>query len=612
MVGASVADHDRRMTTPSIDPRLVHVLTGEVAALQQHLGRVGHDLGILAQQLATVQAPAPQPVVHRPAPAPMRPQPQAQAQARFQPPPTVPWWQRDGVVSRLLAAAGAGVTVIGVVMLVVLAAQSGWFGPGARVAAGATLSAVLIAAAHRIVARPGGTVGAVALAATGFAGLYLDIAAVTALYGWVHPVVGLVTGLAVASLGIGVATRWSSQPLAVMVLVGVAVLAPVATAGITSALLAFLVILQIAASPVDSRLDWVWLRVARTVPVVGAILLAVLTASIGGARGSELAPLLVVAAVSFAAAVAAWYSTLTRRPVDPVSVAAVVATAGSTLATATLFSRPVAGITCAAVAMVLLAVTATTRGLASPVRFVFAVTGAVAGISAVLVGTPRSIHAVTLLTVAVAALVTGGWTRSRVTAGVGAFVALAGLVAHTQVTSVDALTYPGTAAASGWASIPGSVAALAMAVAGVWASVRTLDDATARTVSASSFGIAGLYAITATSVVAGVEIGSDTGFFVGHGIATISWMIVAVVALVRGLADRRDGHTLLVIGLAVVAAAVAKLFLFDLGALGGLPRAAAFLVVGMLLLGIGTRYARAFADRAGTDVTDGAGEPAAR
>ncbi len=40
--------------------------------------------------------------------------------------------------------------------------------------------------------------------------------------------------------------------------------------------------------------------------------------------------------------------------------------------------------------------------------------------------------------------------------------------------------------------------------------------------------------------------------------------------------------------------AVAKLFLFDLAALGGVVRSVAFLAVGLLLLATGSRYARAY------------------
>ena len=48
-------------------------------------------------------------------------------------------------------------------------------------------------------------------------------------------------------------------------------------------------------------------------------------------------------------------------------------------------------------------------------------------------------------------------------------------------------------------------------------------------------------------------------------------------------------------GLALVAAAMTKLFLFDLGTLNGMFRVAVFIVVGLVLLAMGTGYARLLA-----------------
>ena len=49
-------------------------------------------------------------------------------------------------------------------------------------------------------------------------------------------------------------------------------------------------------------------------------------------------------------------------------------------------------------------------------------------------------------------------------------------------------------------------------------------------------------------------------------------------------------------GLTVMAAAVAKLFLFDLAALDGVFRVAAFIVIGLVLLGLGVSYAQRVGD----------------
>jgi uncharacterized membrane protein len=50
-------------------------------------------------------------------------------------------------------------------------------------------------------------------------------------------------------------------------------------------------------------------------------------------------------------------------------------------------------------------------------------------------------------------------------------------------------------------------------------------------------------------------------------------------------------------GLAVVAASMAKLFLFDLGTLDGIFRVVVFIVVGLALLGMGAGYARLLAQQ---------------
>jgi uncharacterized membrane protein len=85
---------------------------------------------------------------------------------------------------------------------------------------------------------------------------------------------------------------------------------------------------------------------------------------------------------------------------------------------------------------------------------------------------------------------------------------------------------------------------------------------------------------------------AHSGFVAGHAAVTVSWTTVALVLLARGV--RRPA--LRVAGLVLVAAAVAKLVLFDLVALDGLARVAAFLGAGLLLLTAGTRYARLVAE----------------
>ena len=66
---------------------------------------------------------------------------------------------------------------------------------------------------------------------------------------------------------------------------------------------------------------------------------------------------------------------------------------------------------------------------------------------------------------------------------------------------------------------------------------------------------------------------------------TLAWTLTALAAMV--VASRRRLRTLWMLGAALLAVVVAKLFLVDLGALSGLPRVIAFLGVGIVLLVIG-------------------------
>jgi hypothetical protein len=114
-----------------------------------------------------------------------------------------------------------------------------------------------------------------------------------------------------------------------------------------------------------------------------------------------------------------------------------------------------------------------------------------------------------------------------------------------------------------------------------------------------------LYAFTTFTVTAGVLIGGpDRGFFAGHMAATICW--IAVAAALFGYAarlPRADRSLPIGGGLALVGAAMAKLFLFDLGTLDGMFRVAVFIVVGLVLLGMGAGYARLLERQDQQDVT---------
>ena len=142
-------------------------LSAEFAAMSQQLASVSADLTELDRLLAerpSAPQPAPQPVptrsntdrpprrMHRRRAAPPRrigrhhaatPPPVAPPRPRpVQRPPRDASW-----IGKVLAVAGVAVTLIGVVLLLVLAAQAGILRPEIRVGAGALLAGALVVVA---------------------------------------------------------------------------------------------------------------------------------------------------------------------------------------------------------------------------------------------------------------------------------------------------------------------------------------------------------------------------------------------------------------------------------------------------------------------------------
>ena len=118
--------------------------------------------------------PAPQYSVPRYAMPPMAPLPVDR--------PASLTWDRWG--SRSLAWIGGAITLLGVVLLLVLAIQRGWLGPVPRLLCGLGFAAGLIAVGWRVRRTPSGQIGGFALTATGIAAVYLDVVAATSLYAY--------------------------------------------------------------------------------------------------------------------------------------------------------------------------------------------------------------------------------------------------------------------------------------------------------------------------------------------------------------------------------------------------------------------------------------------
>ncbi|WP_353951215.1 DUF2339 domain-containing protein [Knoellia sp. S7-12] len=538
-------------------------------------------------------------------PARTAPPAPAQAPPRVPMQPPVPsWWQREGAVTRILAVAGAVVTLVGIAMLLALAMQQGWFVPELRVGLGVLLAVALVVAGHVVRAREASrdrfSAAPVALAATGYAAGYLDVVAVTTVYGWVPQVAGLAIAAVVAVTGLLLARRWDSQLLAVLTVLGATLLAPAVTEELGNEVSLFVVVLSAAALLARGDRGWPMLAVARTIPASGLVLLGIAVAEGDGAP-SKIA--IGAAAVLTGLALVGAVSAGRHHRQDLVGSATVAA---ATIALLVAFG--VHGETLRTTGYALMAVTfavalaVTSRSPIGPVPTPLATTiGAISGVSAlfaVMSGAPERWVVTGILITALGYAAAAITTRSRVTLWVASGTAV--------VASIAYLTHPTAYFELGMArdhdattALLDSLLAGGIAALGAWG-VDVVRGIPARIRRLAR--IAALIAGLATSAVAVISIGllvgdafgaTSAGFLAGHALATVLWMLTSAWLLVRGLQSEAHRALSLRLGLGLAAVSVAKLFLFDLATLDGVWRVVAFIVTGLLLLASGTAYAKA-------------------
>ncbi|MDG3012090.1 DUF2339 domain-containing protein [Rhodococcus sp. D2-41] len=500
-----------------------------------------------------------------------------------------------GLVGRALAAAGVAITLIGIVLLLVLAAEAGLLGPQLRVAGGALLAAALYALGVRLGRDPGRRAGARALVATGVAAALLGVLAATAVYDWLPAVVGLILAAAVAAVGLLVAARWDSQPLAVTVGAGLLVLAPFVNGGVDALLVGFVLVYAAATVPLQLGRDWTALYAVNTAAATLPLLYAV---DDDGATSAVLTALLAVnVAIALGSALL-----LLRTSTRPVLLALVSSLAALPLAHSDLTGDWLAVVLLGAVTALFFALTTGARlaGVTLAVRSTWLAAGAIGllGVIAGIIDGDGRILAYLAVAVALS-LVMGrageldatvraiatGWTALSV-------AALLSLNPLGQLLDADALRGQGR----GSLLIATALAVVAIAaLAWGWVRVRGVAESLPVLIIA---GLTGLGLLTVLCVTAGVLVtgGGDGGFRGGHLTATLVYAVAGGAGLLwaRRL-PAADRGALLLVGLAVVAGAVAKLFLFDLAALGGALRVTAFLVTGLILLGLGVVYARSLA-----------------
>lgn len=538
----------------------------------------------------------PPPPAHAPAYAPAAVPPPARPQ-----PPAEPWWQRDGVVAKILAVVGATITLIGVAFLLALAIQMGFFGPVARVTSGALLAMGLVGAAALVRRREAGTVGALGLAATGIATAYLDVLAVTRIYDWVPLAGGMVIAGLIALGGVLLARAWDSQLLAVVAVLGVALMAPFVGLDHGRLTGAFLLVLTIATWPAQVGRRWWALELARVVPT--GLFLAAL------ALAQERTAVPVVLALGLAVLVVGTTVAGTRSERLPLQLGALVP-----VGVMPVWSAGVAapdrwvGTALLVVATCLLLLAAglvVHREGTAPQHRVPEIALAAAGVTS-LTAAPRAVDGGSLAIVAivgvalvwaVAALVLRQRSVLLVAWGLGVIALLGSLALLPYV------VLRSQAGDVGPRHLVTAVLLVALLVVTARASERIIP-ATAPVLSRALLALA-VVSTGGAVVVSGVLLGQllddpRGGFTAGQAGATVVWMAAAALLLLRGL----RGSTIAVpAGLTLAAASVVKLLLFDLAFLGGLARVVSFIVAGLLLLGMGAGYAQAL-ERSRREATD--------
>lgn len=598
-------------------------LAGEIDDLGARLARVGTELRTVQtgtaqatrqeteqpQERAARQAP-PQPPQQQ-EPQPMYRQaaqylPQTQYQQHYQQfqPPQPPYQpvprvtlaeklSKEGAGSRLLAWVGGAVTLLGIVLLLVLAIQRGWFGPMPRVIGGAVLGLALVGIGLRLHRTPAGRTGAFALAATGIATLYLDTIAATTMYEYLPAFAGLAGGLLIAVGGLLLAVRWKSSLLGMAVVLGCVVCAPLITWGFTPELVAFLLMVQLASTPVQLRQSWPSVAVAAGVPPLVASVFSTAFTGLGGSTANTAAAL-TAGGIGLALALVVTH----RRPGDAAALALFGAAPAPALLAALFLPKTQAVIVTASVALVLLGVWAAGQWLTGRIGDLAGAAGLLATLQTTMTlfdGTARS---AILLGEGVLLALVALWTRKHVALFAGLCFALLGGVFALAFEVPPTLFFLVKTRADGdlAAGLLVAVAILAVSIILPWVAHKLglFRAASENVVPWLAAGVCALYGAGAVVLCGALlAVQGRSGFLLGHVVITVSWTVAALVLLIRGIAV----VGLRVIGLVLVGAAVLKLVLFDLAALDGLARVAAFLCAGLVLLAAGARYAKLVASR---------------
>ena len=497
-------------------------------------------------------------------------------------------------MAKVLALVGAGVTLIGVGFLLVLAAQYGLFGPGARTASAALLGVALVVLAFIVRRRDPSNVGAPILAATGVAAGFLSVVTATAIYHWLPPLLGAGLTAAIGLGGMWLARSWANQWVALISVLGSLGLAawvgstePVATAGL-------MVLMTAVTLWFERGTGWRLFPFARVLPTVGVLLQVSSTPDQLTSTESWW-----VAGLSVAVALLGLLSVVVAPSDPPAGQAIALGLLVPMVIPAAMIPVVLTDRFSAAIPLGIVAVAFGVAGFVPAMdarkRWALVPIGALFILLAVFTLTEQRYIGVLTPAMGTVYLAVASRTTSAVNFIVGGLLAVVGLVAW--VPQVATLLSQRAAEAAGPEQILQSLAGIAAVVLATLATRRWMG-----TIQPWLLYLSWALAILMGSVaviIMGTWIGGHAGnpaagYQTGQAVVTSAWMVLCAVFLRRGLAAKEHEDVWLHLALAISALAVAKLFLLDLGVLDAIARVGAFLAVGLLLLFVGTRYARAW------------------
>ncbi|MEX2645369.1 MAG: DUF2339 domain-containing protein [Gaiellaceae bacterium] len=260
----------------------LEAVEAQLRALQREVEELRALAGAAEPEPEPEPEPAPPAYEYVP-PAPRAPRPR-------RPRPTIN--AADLMSARTLASAGGVVTLLGVVLLFVLAVNRGWIGPVERVAFGAVASAVAVALGFVVRSRYGQYHSALAAVGAGIGGGYATLLAAVVLYDLVPQPVALAIAAAIAAVGVVISLLWNAQLVAALGLVG-ATLAPAAVAldsGLSVGGVAFAAFVFAGTAVVAIERGWRPLLIAGVVASLpqAAALAGSEPDSVGGALGVTL------------------------------------------------------------------------------------------------------------------------------------------------------------------------------------------------------------------------------------------------------------------------------------------------------------------------------------